>query len=175
MSVQALAKDDAMDIDVLLTRFGAAAAAGDGTAFAALFTPDGRYDDGFFGVHEGRASIAAMLERFHVGGEDFRWQFLEPLGNGTLAYFRYIFSYRSKVPESAGQLVVFDGMARLRLQDGLIADYAEVFDRGVAFVQLGFSAPHVHRLLTRSADQLRGGALVQGHLRWRDARAADAS
>ena len=42
--------------------------------FASLFTPDG-----CFGTHQGREAIAAMLERFHVGGERFEWQFLEPV------------------------------------------------------------------------------------------------
>ena len=53
---------------------------------------------------------------------------------------RYCFSYVSKEPESAGQVVVFEGMARFRLERAagglagapgalLIADYDEVFDR----------------------------------------------
>lgn len=157
-----------MDIENLLGRFGAHAAACDTAAFAALFTEDGAYDDGFFGLHRGRAAIAAMLARFHVGGEQFRWQFHEPLASDTLAYVRYVFSYRSKAPESAGALVVFEGMARLRLQGGLIADYAEVFDRGMAFVQLGYAEPRVHKLLARYVGAWRESEAVREHLQWRE-------
>lgn len=158
-----------MDIHPLLERFGAAAAACDSAAFAALFTEDGVYDDGFFGLHRGREAIAAMLVRFHVGGEQFRWQFHEPLASDTLAYTRYVFSYRSKEPESAGAPVVFEGMARLRLRGGLIADYAEVFDRGLAFVQLGYAEPRVHKLLGRYVQGWRDSEAVREHLRWREA------
>lgn len=161
-----------MDIHNLLDRFGAAAAACDSAAFAALFTEDGAYDDGFFAQHRGREAIAAMLARFHVGGEQFRWQFHEPLASDTLAYTRYVFGYRSKEPESAGALVVFEGMARLRLSNGLIADYAEVFDRGMAFVQLGYAEPRVHKLLGRYVQGWRGGEVVREHLRWREADGA---
>jgi SnoaL-like domain len=161
-----------MEFDNLLERFASAVAAGDTAGFAALFTADGCYDDGFFGLHRGREGIAAMLTRFHVGGERFRWQFFEPLATERLGYARYCFGYRSKEKESAGALVVFDGMARLRLRDGLIADYAEVFDRGMAFVQLGYDAPRVHKLLGRYVQAWRASDAVREHLRWREAQEA---
>jgi hypothetical protein len=161
-----------MGFDHLLERFAAAAAAGDGAGFAALFSADGCYDDGFFGLHRGREAITAMLARFHVGGEQFRWQFFEPLATEQLGYARYCFSYRSKQPQSLGGLVVFEGMARLQLREGLIADYAEVFDRGMAFVQLGYEAPRVHKLLQRYAQAWRDSDAVREHLRWRQAQEA---
>jgi hypothetical protein len=157
-----------MSFESILERFRAAAAARDCAGFAALFTPDGSYDDGFFGVHRGRNAIAAMLERFHVGGEDFVWQFVEPLGDERLGYARYCFSYRSKEPESAGQLIVFDGIARFRLQGGLIESYTEVFDRGVAFVQLGYAPERTVKLLGRYAKALRDTELVRAHLALRE-------
>lgn len=159
-----------MDFPILLERFAAAVVAQDRDAFAALFTPDGRYDDGFFGVHRGRAEIAAMIDRFHVGGEAFRWQFLEPLASNALGYARYLFSYRSREPESAGRLIVFEGMARLRLHGALIDDYAEVFDRGVAFVQLGYPTPRTLKLLERYAQGLHDAERVRAHLAWRAAQ-----
>lgn len=161
-----------MPIESLLGDFSAAAAGGDTARLAALFTPDGCYDDYFFGPHRGREAIVRMLERFYVGGEQFRWQFLEPLANERLAYARYCFSYRAREGARAGELVVFEGMARLRLRDGLIEDYAEVFDRGVAFVQLGYEPVHVHKLLVRYADGFRAGPTAQDHLRWREPRPA---
>ena len=152
----------------LLDRFTAAVSGADAQGFAALFTAEGRYHDGFFGLHEGRQRIAAMLGRFHAGGEDFAWQFLEPLAVDDLGYARYLFSYRSLEPESAGRLIVFEGFARLRLRDGLIADYAEVFDRGVAFTQLGYAGPRVLKLLQRYAGELCDSEAAAAHRAWRD-------
>jgi SnoaL-like domain len=103
-----------MGFDHLPARFASAAATGDTAGFAALFTADGCDGDSFFGLHRGREAIAAMLARFHVGGERFRWQFHEPLATERLGYARYCFSYRSKEAQSVGALVVFEGMARLR-------------------------------------------------------------
>ena len=157
-----------MSFESLLTAFEQAAATRDVQRFASLFTPDGCYHDGFFGTHQGREAIAAMLERFHVGGERFAWQFLEPVGTESMGYARYCFSYVSKEPESAGQLVVFEGMARLKLRGELIADYDEVFDRGMAFVQLGYAGERVVKLLERYAQGWRASPAVLSHLAGRD-------
>ncbi|MFO1326817.1 MAG: nuclear transport factor 2 family protein [Rubrivivax sp.] len=159
-----------MSFATLLDRFTTAVAAADTQGFAALFTPDGRYHDGFFGLHQGRDAIAAMLRRFHVGGEAFAWQFFEPLSDASTGYARYLFSYRSREPESAGRVIVFEGMARFALADGLIADYTEVFDRGLAFTQLGYAGPRVLKLLGRYAGESQGSDAARAHLRWRAAQ-----
>jgi hypothetical protein len=57
----------------LLAAFSAAVVANDGAGLAALFTADGIYADEFFGAHQGRTAIAAMLQRFHDTGRDYRW------------------------------------------------------------------------------------------------------
>ena len=159
-----------MTLTPVLERFVAAVAAHDSQGLAALFTADGCYDDGFFGEHHGREAIAAMLDRFYVGGEDFFWQFFEPAQTGELGYARYCFSYLSKEPESLGQLIAFEGMARFRLRDGLIVHYAEVFDRGVAFVQLGYETGRVRKLLDRYVAGMRAGPLTRAHVGARSAR-----
>lgn len=151
-------------LPVLLGRLAHAVAARDAQGFAALFTPDGRYHDGFFGLHEGRAAIAAMLDRFHAGGEAFFWQFDDVVANGELGYARYVFSYRSCGPGSSGELVVFEGIAQLRLRDGLIAEYDEVFDRGVAFTQLGYEPARIGKLLERYARAFASSPAAQAHL-----------
>jgi len=156
-----------MSIARILTHFTDAVAAHDSPAFADLFTPDGWYDDYFWGRHVGRDAIAAMLDRFHVGGELFAWEFSDPVQAGDLAYATYCFSYRSREPESKGQLVVFEGMARFRLHEGLIAHYAEVFDRGSAFSQLGYAPPRIGKLLDRYAAGWRDTPVVQRHLELR--------
>lgn len=159
-----------MDFAAFLETFSAAVSRADAEGFSALFTEDACYHDGFFGAHHGRAAIGAMLLRFHEGGERLAWQFLEPLSDGTLGYARYVFSYRSRQPESAGRLIAFDGIARMRLQGGLIADYAEAFDRGSAFTVLGYAGPRVLKLLDRYAAQMENSAPVREHLAWREAR-----
>jgi ketosteroid isomerase-like protein len=151
--------------DSLLEKFAASVAANDGAGLGALFTPDGVYDDYFFGAHRGRAAIAEMLGRFHEGGEQYRWEFFEPLSDGKTGYARYRFSYRSKVPGSAGKPIVFEGISVMQLQDGLIAQYAEVFDRGTAFVQLGFPAGKVARLLEKYSEGQNATPGFQAHLK----------
>jgi len=159
-----------MEFTTILARFADAVAAHDSRGLAALFAPDGCYDDYFFGPHEGRDAIAAMLDRFYVGGEDFCWQFLEPACAGDTGYARYCFSYRSREPESAGRLVMFEGMSRFRLRDGQIAHYAEAFDRGGAFSQLGYALPRIGKLLARYAGALHDSAQGRQHLAYRAAR-----
>jgi hypothetical protein len=153
-----------MDFEQLLARFSRAAQDHDSHGLAALFTPDGRYDDYFFGTHAGRAEIAAMLDRFHVGGERFRWDFTDPVCSGDLGYASYLFSYRSREPESRGQVIAFEGIAKLRLRDGLIAHYAEVFDRGLAFSQLGYATERTGKLLARYARALHAQPEVAAHI-----------
>lgn len=147
----------------LLQRFSATAQANDGTGFAALFTPQAVYDDYFFGAHTGREAIAHMLARFHEGGETYRWEFFDPLCDGVTGYASYRFSYRSKLPEVAGRTIAFEGMSRMTLEDGLIARYAEVFDRGVAFTQLGFAPGKVHRLLEKYAEAQNAAPGMRPH------------
>lgn len=159
-----------MDFDTLLERFVQAVQTHDSQGLAALFTPDGVYDDYFFGPHRGRAEIAAMLDRFHVGGEAFVWGFHEPVSAADVGYAGYCFSYRSREPESAGQVIVFEGIARLRLRGGQIAHYGEVFDRGVAFTQLGYPGERTTKLLARYAARFRAGPMAERHLALREAR-----
>jgi len=76
----------------VLERFVAAVVASDGAALGALFTPDGVYVDELFGAHHGRAAIAAMLQRFHDTGRDYRWDFCDPVSDDGTGYARFRFS-----------------------------------------------------------------------------------
>src|ERR1044071_8415784 len=114
-----------IDFPKLLDKFTAAVVANDGAGLGALFAPDGVYADEFFGAHQGRA---AMLRRFHDTGGDYRWDFADPVCDGTTGYARFRFSYVSRLPEAAGKPVVFEGISRFRLRDGLIERYDEAFD-----------------------------------------------
>jgi hypothetical protein len=135
----------------LLTTFARAVEANDGQALAQLFTEDGTYEDGFFGAHTGRASIVAMLQRFHDTGRSYLWEFLDPVIDGAIGYARFRFSYASLLPESAGCPVLFEGISCFRFRNGLIARYREAFDRGVALVQLDFPADRIKRVLDKVA------------------------
>jgi SnoaL-like protein len=135
----------------LLTRFAAAVEVNDGAGLARLFTEDGVYEDGFFGSYGGRTGIAAMLQRFHDTGSSYLWEFLDPVSDGATGYARFRFSYASRLPESVGRPVLFEGISCFRFRGELIARYSEAFDRGVALVQLGFPAERIRRILDRAA------------------------
>jgi hypothetical protein len=92
----------------------------------------------------------ASLRRFHDGGRDFHWEFLDALASETIGYARFHFSYVSTLPDSAGRSVYFEGMSQFRFSYGLIAEYREAWDRGVALVQLGFPAERIRRIVEKT-------------------------
>jgi hypothetical protein len=148
----------------LLGRFAAAGIANDGARFAALFTETATYDDNFFGLHRGRAEIAAMLQRFHDTGENYRWEFQEPVTDGTLGYAWFRFSFASKMPGHEGKPVLIVGISCFRLENGLIAEYREVFDTGIALAQLGFPGERIKRVLDKEAAAQNASREAREHL-----------
>jgi ketosteroid isomerase-like protein len=144
-----------MDFAELVQRFAAAAASGNGDALADLFTPDGTYDDYFFGPHSGRDAIKAMLAHFAEGGRNFRWEFLDPVRSGDLGYAGYRFSYDSTHPAADGARVVLDGIGRFDLEGDRIRRYSEVFDRGMALAQQEYAPERLHKILLRYAAALK--------------------
>ena len=82
----------------------------------------------------------------------------DPLCDGVQGYARWRFGYTSRLPESAGRKVAFEGMSRFEIEDGLIRRYDEVFDSGIAFVRLGMQAERIIRILTRFAERSVGPA-----------------
>lgn len=154
-----------MDLAPMLARFSAAVESGNGEALAELFTPDGVYDDYFFGASEpGRAGIRDMLAHFYEGGESFKWEFFDPLASATLGYASYRFSYTSKLPEAKGSRVVFEGISRFELGDGLIRRYSEVFDRGMALAQQDFAAERLKKVALKYASRLKAKPQSANHL-----------
>jgi hypothetical protein len=141
----------ANDFAALLTTFADAVQTNRGQSLAMLFTEDGVYEDGFFGSHTGRSAIAAMLQRFHDTGSSYLWEFVDPVSNGAIGYAGFRFSYASRLPESMGRPVLFEGISCFRFRGELIARYSEAFDRGVALVQLAFPAERIRRILEKAA------------------------
>lgn len=157
-----------MPMQPLLDRFARAVQTNDGVALANLFTPDGIYDDGFFGPHGGpvggRGEIVAMLQRFHDSGRDYWWEFFDPAMAGQVGYARWRFSYASRLPEAEGRPVLFEGMSCFTLRGGMIAHYREVFDRGLALAQLGFPPERIATVVARAAARQNAKAECAPHL-----------
>ena len=138
----------------LIERMTQAICRGDGAAAAACFVPEGIYHDGFYGEFRGRDAIRGMVEKhFHANARDFSWKLTDALSDGSLGYARYDFSYVSNIPGSAGVRVYFAGISQVRLQDGLIARYGEMFDRGTALVQMNFEPARIVKSLKRWAEE----------------------
>jgi limonene-1,2-epoxide hydrolase len=153
-----------MEFSELLSRFAAAATAGNGEALADLFTPDGTYDDYFFGPCSGRQAIKAMLGHFSEGGRNFRWEFLDPVRSGSIGYASYRFSFDSTRPEARGARVVFDGIGRFDLEGDRISRYSEVFDRGMALAQQQFEGERLRKIGLRYANAMKARPEWKSHL-----------
>ena len=156
-----------MNFSDITTALSDAASKGDGTAVANLFAENGIYHDVFYGAFEGRAAITDMIENhFHRDGEDFQWDMHDAIGQDGLGYARYVFSYRSRLPDCAGRRGMFEGVAVIRYdEDGKITDYKEVAESGVGLSLLGFSADRIARFLAREAKALKARPESAGHLR----------
>lgn len=127
----------------------------DGAAFARLFTPDAVYHDLFYGAFEGHDRIAALIDDwFHRTARDFRWDMHEPVSDGQTLYARYTFSYISILPEAEGRRVGFEGVAIMKLRDGLIREYREVANVGPVFVALNFAPERVCKILAKEGAAL---------------------
>lgn len=153
-----------MEFSELVNRFAAAAASGDGDALADLFTPDGTYDDYFFGPSTGREGIKAMLAHFAEGGRNFRWEFLDPVRSGGVGYAGYRFSFESLRPEANGARVMFDGIGRFDFEGDRIRRYSEVFDRGMALAQQEFEGERLRKVGLRYAAALKKRPEWKAHL-----------
>lgn len=144
-----------MEFEHLLHRLARAIEVRDAEGLAACFTPDGVYEDYFFGPKQGSQGLREMLDHFYAGAKNFRWEFFQPACAGDLGYARYRFSCESLQPQTLGRRVGFDGIGCIELRDGLIYHYREVFDRGMALVQQDFAPEHIARIVSKHAGALR--------------------
>lgn len=140
----------------LLDRLTLAAEAADGAAFAACFTEDAVYHDYIYGPHQGRADIARMLTDLfrRDAADDYRWEMFDPVFDGRLGYAWSLSSFTSLVPQFKGRFVVIDGMSRFVIRDGLIAEYRESVNGGVAMAQLGVEPERMSKVMSRWAAAL---------------------
>ena len=154
-----------MEFSELVQRFAAAAASGNGDALADLFTPDGTYDDYFFGPsHRARGDQedAGALRRGRratsAGSSSI------PSLAGNIGYASYRFSFESTRPEAKGARVAFDGIGRFDLEGGRIKRYSEVFDRGMALAQQAFEPERLRKIGLKYATALKARPEWARHL-----------
>jgi ketosteroid isomerase-like protein len=154
-----------MQADKLLHDFCRAVERRDGAAFAALFTEDGVYHDVFYGAFAGREAIAGMVDDwFYRTATDFRWDMHEPVSDGRTLYARYTFSYRSLLPEAKGARAMFEGVAIMRLRDGLIAEYGEVANAATGFVDMNFAPERIAKIVAKQGAALKARPEMARHL-----------
>jgi hypothetical protein len=144
------------DFAELLNEFTRSAESGDGARFASHFTGDAIYHDYIYGPHRGRAEIAHMMENlFRRDAADYRWEMFDPVFDGSQGYAWSLSSFTSKIPQFEGRRVVIDGISRFILRDGLIAEYRESVNGGVAMVQLGVEPGRMAKVFRRWNGWLR--------------------
>jgi hypothetical protein len=153
-----------MEITALLRDFGQAVEKHDGKRFATLFCEDAIYHDVFYGVFTGKPAIAELVDVFYRDAAEFRWSFHDPCFDGRLLYARYIFSYRSLLPEAQGKRATFEGVAIMKLRENGIAEYREVANAGTSFIDMNFAPERIVKILTRQADALKARPEALGHL-----------
>jgi ketosteroid isomerase-like protein len=140
----------------LLDEFTRSAESGDGARFARHFTEDAVYYDYIYGAHRGRAEIAHMLaDLFHRDAVDYRWEMFDAVCDDEQGYAWSLSSFTSKIPKFEGRRIVIDGISRFVLRDGLIAEYRESVNGGVAMVQLGVEPERMTKVFQRWAGWLK--------------------
>ena len=154
-----------MNTSTMLRAFCDAVEQRNGKAFAELFTEDGVYHDVFYGAFAGRARIAEMIDDwFYRTATDFRWDMHDPVSDGKTLYARYTFSYRSLLPEANGARVMFEGVAIMKLRDGLIAEYHEVANTAPAFVDMNFAPERIANIMAKQGAALKARPEMKRHL-----------
>ncbi len=149
----------------LLDEFTRSAESGDGARFARHFTEDGIYYDYIYGPHRGRADIAHMLKGlFHRDATDYRWEMFDPVFDGRQGYAWSLSSFTSTIPQFQGKRVVIDGMSRFIIRDGLIAEYRESVNGGVAMAQLGVEPARMAKVFSRWSGWLQERSETQAYL-----------
>lgn len=154
-----------MQTEKLLHDFCRAVEQRNGKALAALFTEDGVYHDVFYGAFEGREKIAQLIDDwFYRTATDFRWDMHDPVSDGQKLYARYTFSYRSLLPEAKGARAMFEGVAIMKLQDGLIAEYGEVANVATGFLDMNFAPERIAKIFARQNAALKARPEMARHL-----------
>jgi hypothetical protein len=73
----------------------------------------------------------------------------DPVFHGTQGYAWSLSSFTSKIEQFKGKPVVIDGISRFIVRDGLIAEYRESVNGGVAMAQLGVEPGRMTKVFQR--------------------------
>jgi len=157
----------------LLSEFTLSAETGDGARFAAHFAEDATYHDYIYVPHTGCTDIADMMQNlFHRDATDYRWEMFDPVFDGRMGYAWSLSSFTSTIPQFAGKRVVIDGMSRFIVRNGLIAEYRESVNGGVAMAQLGVAPERMAKVFLRWTGWLEERPETRAYLaRWKESRA----
>lgn len=140
----------------LLKQFTLSAESGDGARFAAHFTEDAIYYDYIYGPHRGRAEIAHMMQHmFHRDAADYRWEMFDPVFADGMGYAWSLSSFTSTIEGYKGNKIVIDGMSRFLVRDGLVSEYRESVNGGVAMQQLGVAPERMGKVFARWTGWLK--------------------
>jgi len=146
--------DSGSKFAALIGRMTQSICAGDAQAAAACFTTDGVYHDGFYGEFKGRAAIVDMLHKhFYADATDFTWQMSDAVSDERIGYASYLFSYTAKMKGAEGRRIAFRGMSKVRLADGLMARYEEIFERAPVLARLGFADERILKSVRKWAGE----------------------
>ena len=88
----------------------------------------------------------------------------DPVCDGEKGYAWSLSSFTSKIPQFEGRRVVIDGISRFILRDGLIAEYRESVNGGVAMVQLGVEPDRMTKVFQRWTGWLTERPETQDYL-----------
>jgi len=146
--------DASAQFKALIGRMTESICRGDPEAAAQCFTEDGVYHDGFYGEFKGRAAIADMVRKhFYGDATDFAWALSDAIADGDVGYASYLFSYTATLKGAEGRRIEFRGMSKVRLADGLIARYEEIFERAPVLAKLGFADARIFKSVHKWAGQ----------------------
>ncbi len=130
----------------------------DATSFIGLFSDKGIYHDYIYGSFKGKSKIKLMLNNyFHRDAENFYWSMYDHVFSENIGYAKFRFAFTSKIPTYLGKKVVIAGTSFFRLKSGLIIEYSESVNGGLAMVQLGVRPEKIEKVflkwLKRSFDE----------------------
>jgi hypothetical protein len=81
-----------------------------------------------------------------------------------MGYAWSLSSFTSTIPQFKGKPVVIDGMSRFIVRDGLIAEYRESVNGGVAMAQLGVEPARMGKVFQRWSTWLKERPETQDYL-----------
>ena len=118
--------------------------------FSELFTKNGFYHDYIYGKFHGKENIRLMLtDYFHKDAYNFYWEMYDHVFNEDIGYAKYRFAFNSKISEFKNKRVALGGISFFKIENGLISEYSESVNGGLAMVQLGHNPKRIEKVLLK--------------------------